>query len=465
VIVSGASSSGERTGISFSGGFVKHNVRLSHSLLAVESEHRVHVMLDLAAPPAPASEHPPVSLALVIDRSGSMVGRKIEAVKECAKFLVERLRPEDRFALIDFDDVVRLHVASASPDRNALRRAIASIHVGGRTNLSGGWLKGLEECAREDGNYVRRVLLLTDGLANVGITNGSELGAMAEQARGKGVVTSTIGFGDGFDEEFLTGMATAGGGDGYFAASPEDTPAIFDAEYRGLASIVAQNLSVEVRPTSDVQFLRVLNEYPSTPVPGGVQLNLGDAYGEESRRVLVELLVPAVGKLGKKRIADLVLRYVSVGEEVATHEITIPVTANLVERGEADGVPDAEVQEEVTVLLAAEARRKARELADQGRLDDAASVLGAAEQELRACAPTSKRAEMLNEDADELKRTSEQMRTREYGSLDAKRMHYERHRSSRGLHDRHRELARRLREQEEERGKREAGEPGDESTS
>ncbi|MEN8150796.1 MAG: VWA domain-containing protein [Planctomycetota bacterium] len=434
---------------------MQHKVRLSHSLLAVESDHRVHLMLDLTAPPAPASDHPPVSLALVLDRSGSMGGRKIQAVKQCAKFLVDRLRPEDRFALIDFEHDVRLLVASSKPDRKALRHAIDSIEVAGATNLSGGWLKGLEEARRPEGRYLRRVLLLTDGQANVGIRDAGELAAMAQNARGRDVVTSTIGFGEGFSEDLLTGMAAAGGGDGYFAASPEDAPAIFDAEYTGLASIVAQNLSVEVRPTAEVQLLHVLNEYPSTGVPGGVQLNLGDAYGEDERRVLVELLVPGVGELGEVKIADLVLRYVSVGEEVASHEITVPVTANLVEKGKGDTGPDVAVLEEVTVLLAAEARRKARELAEEGRLDDAANVLGVAERDLRALAEHSPRRDELTEDADELKRTSEQMRAREYGGLDAKRMHYERHRSMSTRRSRHRDLHRRLRKEEETRRRRE----------
>jgi len=427
---------------------MKHEVRLSHSLLAVESEHRVHLMLDLTAPPAPSSDHPPVSLALVIDRSGSMSGKKLAAVKECAGFLVDRLRPVDRFALVDFDDDVRLLVASAAPDRKALKAAIASIHAGGRTNLSGGWLKGVEECGRADGEFVRRVLLLTDGLANVGIHDAGELAALAGEVRGRGIVTSTIGFGDGFDEELLTGMAAAGGGDGHFAASPEDAPAIFEQEYEGLASVVAQNLSVEVRPTDDVRLIRVLNEIPATGVPGGVQLALGDVYGEDERRVLVELTVPGVEDRGETRIADLVIRFVAVGEQVAAHEITVPVVANL-----AEGGVDPEIQEEIVVLLAAEARRKARELAAEGRLDDAADVLSAAEEELRERSLGSRRSDELREDADELRRSVEEMRLGTFGTLGSKRLHYERHRSLHHRRTRHRELEeRRRRREEEERG-------------
>ncbi len=85
------------------------SIRLEHHLLAVEAEHRVHAMLELVAPPAPEGrERPPLHLALVIDRSGSMAGPKLETTKECAAFLVRRLAPTDELALVTYDDEVQL---------------------------------------------------------------------------------------------------------------------------------------------------------------------------------------------------------------------------------------------------------------------------------------------------------------------------------------------------------------------
>jgi Ca-activated chloride channel family protein len=93
------------------------NIRLEHELLAVETEQTVHAMLELTAPAAPAGrERPPLHLALVVDRSRSMAGDKLETTKRCAAFLVERLAPTDQFALVDYDDQVRLLAPLAPGD-------------------------------------------------------------------------------------------------------------------------------------------------------------------------------------------------------------------------------------------------------------------------------------------------------------------------------------------------------------
>ena len=171
---------------------MQHAVRLSHSLLAVETEHRIHVMLTLKSPPTPTTEHLPLHLALVIDRSGSMSGRKLETTKSCARFLVERLRPQDRLALVTFEESVELLTPIGPVDKKEILTTIASIQTGGSTNLSGGWLKGLEQLRASPGEGQRRVLLLTDGQANVGIKDVATLGQLAQRAREDGISTSTI---------------------------------------------------------------------------------------------------------------------------------------------------------------------------------------------------------------------------------------------------------------------------------
>jgi Ca-activated chloride channel family protein len=195
-------------------------IRLDHELLAVEGEHTVHAMLELSAPAAPTDKPgPPLRLALVIDRSGSMTGPKLEVAKRCAAYLVHRLASTDQLALVAYDDTVHL-VAPLAPVNQALPGAIAAVFAGGSTNLSGGWLKGLEELKRSDEAGPRKILLLTDGLANVGVTDSGSLVAMARSASDAGVGTTTIGFGHDFDEDLLTSMADAGGGNAHTPPLP-----------------------------------------------------------------------------------------------------------------------------------------------------------------------------------------------------------------------------------------------------
>src|SRR5262249_46187850 len=142
--------------------------------------------------------------------------------------------------------------------------------------------------------------------------------------------------------------------------------------------------SVEIRPGPAVSNVGVINEYPPTLVPGGVQFGIGDAYGGERRRLVFELITSRLDGMGVVKLAEVVLRYVSVGDEIAEHEVRIPVVANLVSASEAAAVgPDLVVTEEVLVLKAAGARDEAIRLADGGQHDAARRVLRAVSAELR----------------------------------------------------------------------------------
>jgi len=413
------------------------SLRLDHELLAVEQDHRVHCMLDLTAPPAPGSENRmPMHLALVIDRSGSMHGPKLDTAKRCAMFLARKLRADDQLSIVAYDSEVTLvhGLAPVGVDRSAVEHAIASIPPGGQTNLSGGWLKGTEQLRGIAGGVgPRKVLLLSDGLANVGITDGAELAAMAKVAADDGIGTTTIGFGDGFDEDLMTALADAGGGNAYFAATVDEAAGIFAQEFDDLVRVIAQNLSVEIRPTADVDVVEVLNDYPHVGVQGGVQIQLGDAYGDERRRVVFSLHVPRLETLGPVGVADLVVRYVSVGDEIAAHDLRLPVLVNLVSADEAIAAgPDAEVVEEIVILKSARAQEEARGLARDGRYDEANTLLHERADDLRRIAPSSMRAKELLEQADEMEGFGQEMSLGSFDAVQAKQMRYSSWQKQRG---------------------------------
>jgi len=406
---------------------MKPTVRFEHELLAVESEHDVWCMLELSAPPAPSSlERRPLSVSLVVDRSGSMAGRKLEVTRACAEFLVQRLTPADRLSLVTYDDEVELRAPLLPIDgnRDELLRAVRHIVAGGQTNLSGGWLKGAETLQGAPQDSTRRVLLLSDGLANVGITQAPALSDAARSTlEAHGVTTSTIGFGADFDEDLLAGMADAGRGSAHFAETPDDAPGIFAQEFEDLVSLVAQNVSLEIRPAAEVGFLGVLNEFPVVPVQGGVQVQLGDAFADERRRVVFQLHVPSVAALGVMTVAGLVLRYVSVGQELAAHEVRVPLLVNRVSADEAVGsAADAEVTEEVVILSSAKAGREAREQADRGDLAGAERTLSEAVDRLSKTAEGSARAQELLDEAAFWRARSDQFSSGMYDAMQRKQM-------------------------------------------
>src|SRR5215211_1333301 len=395
------------------------SVRLDQNLLAVDGEHDVHAMLELNAPEPPESaERPPLRLALVLDRSGSMAGEKLAVAKRSAAWLVGRLRAQDELALVAYDDRVRLLSPLAPVEPGRLEHAIAGLFPGGSTNLSGGWMRGLEQLERANGDGARKILLLTDGLANVGVVEPTALAGLTEQARGRGVGTTTIGVGADFDEDLLEAMADAGGGNYHYAETPDSAPAIFASEFDALSRLVAQNVTVEIRPAREVEVVEILNRYPAVPVDGGIQVELGDAYGGERRRLVFSLHVPHLVTLGPAKVADLVLRYVSVGDEIAQHELTIPVAVNLVSADEAAAAkPDLAVREEVLVLKAAQARDEAIRRADDGDYDGAEEVLERTASQLHAAG--------LDDEAAALHELRPAMAPASYNPTARKRLHFE----------------------------------------
>src|SRR5262249_24736230 len=159
----------------------------------------------------------------------------------------------------------------------------------GQTNLSGGWLRGREQLDRAPDDGPRKVILLTDGLANVGVVEREPLVALTQRAYSNRISTTTIGLGADFDETLPPAMADLAGGNPDWAATPDAAPSIFADELEGLARVVAQNVTVEIRPLADVELLGVLNEYPSFAASHGVRLELGDAYAGERRRLVFAL--------------------------------------------------------------------------------------------------------------------------------------------------------------------------------
>lgn len=401
------------------------NVRLDHHVLAVEHEHSVTVLVEVVAPDL-VVERRPLHLVVVIDRSASMRGAKLEAAKAATQHLSHHLRDDDRLAVVAFDRTAELVVPLDRVDHAQVHYAVARIRTGHSTNLSGGWLRGVEELRRgEEVDAVRRILLLTDGQATSGIVDPLRLVEIAAASR-QVAPTTTIGFGEGFDEDLLAGIATASGGSNYFVESPEDVPGVFAREFEELAAIVAQNVSVELVATDDVRVLGVVNDDPVVDVPGGFQVELGDLFARERRSVLFKMLIPEVAELGVKTVGQVRVSYVELGDRIVLREVTTPVVVNLVDADTAARTrPDRVVERHLTLLDAATARKHARDLADQGDTEAAAELLSFHAEALRSVggAIAFEQAEILDEHAARI--------TEDYDAIQRKRLTTEAWRESR----------------------------------
>ena len=213
------------------------------------------------APLAPASiQRQPVAIAVVIDRSGSMAGLKLQRACKAAQQLANQLTADDLLSVISFDHQVQMVVPLGAPSE-LTSSSINQIRAGGQTALFDGWRLGMEALlqATARNGHQKRILLLTDGQANVGLRRCSEIAPLVGQAAENGINSSCIGLGDDYEERLLTAMAEAGSGNLVHLTSPQQLEAIFRAELEGLNLTIGRNLQMRVQLAQGVILKQIYN--------------------------------------------------------------------------------------------------------------------------------------------------------------------------------------------------------------
>lgn len=353
-------------------------IRHDRSVITINQDERVHVQVVWQAPDAPPLTRSPIDVVFVIDRSGSMSGAPITAVCSAVAEVLRTLGPDDRAGVVSFgsDATIVLPIGRHVGEQAA--RIVRSIPTNGSTNLSAGWLLASSmhrESLRE--HAVRRIVVLTDGHVNQGVVEEDRLSDLVAGGRRDSISTSTIGFGDQYQEELLGILANAGGGNDYWCEGSDAAARVFRDEFDGLANVVAQNVAVKVVPTAAVATAGVLNDFAVTGLDDGAfRVDLGDAFGGEERSVVIALNTRPQPVGGPVEVATVELTWVSTADGFAEHSVTIPITVTAGENGIVDSAADPRVTEEVTVLEAARDRREARRHADAGDFETAGRIMG-----------------------------------------------------------------------------------------
>ena len=335
----------------------------------------------------PNPQRRPLNVALVLDRSGSMAGVPLRYAQQAAANFVDRLQPEDRLSIVVYDDQVdTLLDAQLVTDKEAIKRIIGGIRAGGLTNLSGGWLRGCELVAKNfTDNQVNRVLLLTDGQANAGITQSKVLISTASKKAEEGISTTTLGFGEHFEEDLLIGMARAAGGNFYFIQSPDDAAEVFAAELDSLKAVAAQNLTVTLTPVAGVKVEDVLSlARTETQADGQLLVRLGDVFENEDKLLGIQLSIPAL-KAGPHDLLKVSFRADAIRNgavEAVSGEYTVTVTAGAIEAVAA--AVDTRVTLDLALLRIGRDKERAVDMADAGQHAEAEALLRQLVQDLTA---------------------------------------------------------------------------------
>jgi Ca-activated chloride channel homolog len=241
-------------------------------------------------------ERPPLDVAFVIDRSGSMGGDKIVLAREAVLEGVGMLRDTDRFSVVSFDDHIDVVVPVTTATHEAKREAeqrVRMIDARGSTNLGDGWHTGCRELLEgRRGERLSRCLLLSDGQANCGVTEPSELARLAAEMRGRGIVTSTLGVGADFDEQLMTGMAQAGGGHGYFIRDTRQIGDLLTNVIGEALEVVASDAAIVLTLPAGVE-VEVIGDFALAREGDSVRVALGDLVSGQQLQVVLRLRIAA----------------------------------------------------------------------------------------------------------------------------------------------------------------------------
>ena len=380
--------------------------------LAVHTDRRLvrsvhhstrYALVEIVAPPAPMSHvRPRVNVAFVLDRSGSMGGEKIDLAKKAVIEGIERLASEDRFAVVMYDHVVDVVAEGRTAAYDAKQRAISDLRpvdARGNTDLGGGWLRGAEQVAiGQDPGAVNRVLLLTDGLANHGITDPAELIRHASELRARGVSTSTFGVGDDFDERLLGGMADAGGGAFRFIRHASDIPGLIRSEVGELLEVTAKRVELRIAGPDGIR-VEPLSTFAFDRTSRDGILHVGDLVADQAVRIVIKIEFP-LGEPGRDIGVEFSLR-----DELGRLDASTTLTWTFAPGDANDRQPrDREVDRVVARAYADRALRDAVDLNRRGEWDQARDLLRRVARRIRTYAGDD---HVLRDIVHELERESE----------------------------------------------------------
>jgi Ca-activated chloride channel homolog len=324
----------------------------------------------------------PLNLAVVLDRSGSMTGAKLEKAKQAARQLVDRLTSKDVFSLVIYSDEARVLVpAQRVTDKEALREKIEGIEAGGSTALYAGVKTGARQISEYfSSQRINRVILLSDGLANVGPSSTRDLRRLGGDLAEKGISVTTIGVGEDYNEDLMAGLAEASDANYYYVRDTERLPEIFARELGELLTLAARDVRIEIICPDGVKPLGFIGRAEKF-ADQKVLVNLSQFTLGQGRYLFLRCLVtrpePEIARVkvsytdeldnGSEQSASAVARIRFTDDEVAANRSV-----------------NTAVNAEKVLVLTAEAKDKAIAYADAGDYKRAAATLTVQKEALSA---------------------------------------------------------------------------------
>lgn len=322
------------------------------------------------------SERTPANVVIVLDKSGSMRGDKLLNAKEAAKMAVNLLSENDILSIVSYDSTVNVLVpATKVSDKRSIRRAIDRMNANGKTALFAGVSKGAAEIRKFlDKDRVNRIILMSDGQANIGPSSPTELGDLGASLSKDGITVTTIGLGTGYNEDLMANLAGYSDGNHAFVKDAEDLAKVFKYEFGDVLSVVAQDVEIIIHCKNGIRPIRILGR-DGTILGQTVRTNMSQLYSEQEKFVLIEVEVPAGKAAQTVSLADVSVNYQNMQsrrQDKLAENMKVSYSES---KEEVKRALNAPVVSAVTKQVVNENSKKALRLRDKGLLKEAQILL------------------------------------------------------------------------------------------
>jgi Ca-activated chloride channel homolog len=366
---------------------------LSSPIILENSEEKNYLKVSLTGIEFESSKRVPINLALVIDRSGSMAGDRIEKAREAAILAVNMLNSDDTLSIIAYDSDAKVIVPSSkvTNKQKIIRLINKHIVASGGTALFAGLSKGINQVEKQlTKDKVNRIILLSDGQANIGPSSVGELSELAIIAAKKSIAITTLGIGSDYNEQLMSSIASYSDGNHVFIDDTAKLEKVFVREFKDVMSAVAQDVIITIHLKDGVKPVRLLGR-DGVIKDNQVIVKMNQLYSNQEKYLLLEV-IPEKGKVGQdKTLAQIDLKYDNLLENKTENETQVVKIAYTDNQDVVNKAIVHEVVAESEIQKVALENEKALKLYNEGKLEEARQLLQENSKKLRD------RADMLSE--------------------------------------------------------------------
>ncbi|BBM84663.1 vWA domain-containing protein [Candidatus Uabimicrobium amorphum] len=363
---------------------LKIEALLVQPVLKAGQKQTAYIKVGLTGFPMTEQKRIAANVAIVLDRSGSMSGEKMRKAREAAVIAVQCLNENDIVSIIAYDNNARVIVpATKAVEKEYIINQIGGIYADGGTALYAGVQKGAKQVRKFfSKNKVNRVILLSDGQANVGPRTPHDLSILGEELVEEGISVTTIGLGLDYNEDLMVKLARSSNGNRYFARTAQQLNTIFEQEFSDVLSVVAQEVVINIHCAEGVRPIRSLNRDPM--IKGqDITLYLNQIYSQQEKYFICEVEIPATAVGDTRRVAQVDVSYANMKTSVTDRQSNF-LTARFSEsEEEIKKATHKEAMSNALLQIAVKQNRTAIELRDKGEVSQAREILRNNAEKLR----------------------------------------------------------------------------------